>query len=191
MTEDIGPGVLELYELKHRLIDLGTDIEYFHASEDRQVVRDEVFKIISPLTNIRVDSLIVRKNKVAPPVQVSSRFYPEMVEHLLQYPFDPRGLDVSRYEKVFFFFDRAASSAKQKKALISGIKKYLAKHLHNVSYHIAMHSSASHPYLQVVDYLSWAVYVHWERNEDRPYLQVRHLVKSQYDIFQFGHSTWY
>ena len=31
--------------LKYDRIESGTEIEYFHASEDRQVVRDEVFKI--------------------------------------------------------------------------------------------------------------------------------------------------
>ena len=125
VTEDITQGVLELYNLKHRLIDLGTDIEYFHASEDRQVVRDEVFGVIKELSNLRVDTLVVRKNKVGPSVRKPDRFYPEMVEHLLQYPFDPRGVDVHN-EKVFFFFDRVASTAKRRGVLIAAIKKYLA-----------------------------------------------------------------
>jgi len=47
MTTDISLGVMELYELKHRLIDPGADIKYFHASEDRQAVCDEVFTVIS------------------------------------------------------------------------------------------------------------------------------------------------
>ena len=51
MTDDVHPGVVDLYDLKHKLIDQGTNLEYFHAAEDRQAVRDEVFGIIKQLTN--------------------------------------------------------------------------------------------------------------------------------------------
>ena len=67
MTTDVNPCATELYELKHRLIDLGIDIEYFHTSEDRQAVRDEVFKVISNLdaTKCWVDSLIIHKRRTS------------------------------------------------------------------------------------------------------------------------------
>lgn len=83
ITEDIRPGLLELSDLKHELIDLGTDIEFFHAAEDRQAVRNRVFDILRRLPNIRVDSLIVDKRKAAPEIRPLDRFYPEMVDHLL------------------------------------------------------------------------------------------------------------
>ena len=189
ITEDVHPGILDLYDLKHELSNL--DIERFHATEDKQLIRDRVFKIISGLTNIRVDSLIVEKRKTGPSLRPVERFYPEMMEHLLKYPLDPRGIDVSRYEKVLFFFDRAASTRKQQDALMSATKKYLAKHMKGVPYTICMHSSASHHYLQIVDYLSWAMYVKWERGEHRPYSAVSHLFKSEFDIFESGTTIWY
>lgn len=191
ITEDVHPGVLELYDLKHKVIDLGTNLEFFHAAVDRQAVRDEVFNIIKGLPNIRADSLIVEKRKTAPSVRRMDRFYPEMIEHLLQYPFDPRGIDISKYAKVIFFFDRPAAQRKQQQSLISAVKKYLAAHLKGIPYQICMHSSASHHYLQIVDYISWAIYVKWERGEMRPYEEVRHLVKSEFPIFQRGTTDWY
>ena len=33
----------ELIELKYDLVELGTNLEYFHAAEDRQAVRNSVF----------------------------------------------------------------------------------------------------------------------------------------------------
>lgn len=46
-------------ELKYDLIELGTNIEYFHASEDSQAVRNRVFEIIQTrLQGMRIDSLI-------------------------------------------------------------------------------------------------------------------------------------
>ena len=70
----------------HKLIDLGTNLEYFHAAEDRQAVRDEVFAVIKTLDNIRVDSLIVEKRKTAPAIRPLNRFYPEMAEHFKVVP---------------------------------------------------------------------------------------------------------
>lgn len=190
ITEDIHPGVGELYDLKHKLIDLGTNLEYFHEAVDRQAVRDEVFQVIKGLSNIRVDSLIVEKRKTAPTVRPLNRFYPEMVEHLLQYPFDSRGIDIGKYDKVIFFFGRVSAQKKQQQALVAGVKKYLSRHLKGKPYEICMHSSASHHYLQIVDYLSWAIYVKWERGELRPYNEIRQLVKSEFPIFQRGHTVW-
>ena len=37
---------MPLCELKYDLIELGTEIEFFHAAEDRQAVRNSVFDII-------------------------------------------------------------------------------------------------------------------------------------------------
>ena len=191
ITEGIRPGIVELYELKHKLIDLGTDLEYFHATEDRQAVRNEVFDIIHNLSNIRVDSVVVDKRKTGPSIRSIEKFYPIMLENLLKYPFDPRGIDVSKYDRVFIFCDRASGTKRQKQALLAGIKTYLSRHLKGIPYHVCMHSSASHPYLQIVDYISWAIYVAQERGENRPLDQVRHLVKSQFPIFERETTIWY
>jgi len=191
ITEDIRPGLIELYDLKHKLIDLGTNLEYFHAAEDRQAVRNEVFDIIHNLNNIRADSVVVDKRKTGPSIRSIDKFYPMMLENLLNYPFDPRGIDVTKYERIFIFCDRASGTKRQQQALLAGIKSYLSRHLKGIPYQVCMHSSASHHYLQIVDYISWAIYVNWERGEDRPLEQVRHLVKSQFPIFEHGTMIWY
>ncbi len=191
LTTDANPGVMELYELKHRIIDLGTDLEYFHASEDRQAVRDEVFPILANLDRVRVDSVIVEKRKVAPSIRPLNRFYPMMMRYLLQYPFDPRGLDVTKFDKVLIFVDRARVSKSQQEALKKAIKPHLKSCLSGVPYEICMHASMSHPYLQLVDYANWAIYVKWERSEVRPYNSIRHLVASEFPIFTGGYIDWY
>ena len=48
-----------LAELKYDLIEQGVHIESFHATEDKQAVRDKVFDIIERhLDGIRIDSVI-------------------------------------------------------------------------------------------------------------------------------------
>lgn len=191
LCSDINPGVLELHAVKHEVIDQGIDIEYFHAAEDRQPVRDRVFNVISGLTHLRIDSIIVEKSKVDPNLRPLNRLYPTMVEYLLQYPFDPRGIDVTRFDKVLIFMDRESARAREKEALTKAVKLSLARHLRGVPYTLSMHSSASHPYLQIVDYCSWAVYVKWERGEIRPFNQIQTLVKSEFLIYQNKKAKWY
>lgn len=173
------------------MIDKGVDIEYFHAAEDRQAVRDGVFKIIADLTNLRIDSVIVEKRKTAPKIRPLKLFYPRIIEYLLRYPFDPQGVNVSSFDKVFIFMDREGSKTSERGALIKAIKMSLARHLGKVPYVICMHSSLSHYYLQIVDYCSWAIYVKHERGEHRPYNKVRHLVSSEFLIFEDGNTNWY
>ena len=191
LCTDINPGVLELYAVKHEAIDQGIDIEYFHAAEDRQPVRDRVFNVISGLTHLRIDSIIVEKSKVDTNLRPLNRFYPTMVEYLLQYPFDPRGIDVTRFDKVLIFMDRESARAKEKEAITKAVKISLARHLRGVPYTLSMHSSASHPYLQIVDYCSWALYVKWERGEIRPFNQIKNLVRSEFLIYQNKKAKWY
>ncbi|MFC1944989.1 hypothetical protein ACFLX5_05910, partial [Chloroflexota bacterium] len=117
MCTDVDPGILDLYRLKHDVISGGTDIEYYHAAEDRQEVRNRVFDVISNLSNVRVDSVVVEKRKAAPSIRLLNRFYPMMIEKLLKYPFAPQGTDVRRFDKVFIFMDRESDSRNEREAL--------------------------------------------------------------------------
>ena len=191
LCTDINPGVLELYAVKHEVIDQGIDLEYFHAAEDRQPVREKIFDIISGLTHLRIDSIIVEKSKVDPNLRPLNKFYPTMVEYLLQYPFHPRGIDITRFDKVLIFMDRESTRAKEKDAITKAVKLYLARHLRGVPYALSMHSSASHPYLQIVDYCSWALYVKWERGETRPFNKIKNLVSSEFLIYRNKKAKWY
>ena len=183
----------ELFDLKHDVLDAGIDLSHFHAAEDKQLVRDRVFDILNPLTQgqCRVDSVIVRKARTAPSVRTPARFYPMMVEAALKYQFDARGIDVTRFDKVMIFVDRPSRRGKEFKALVKALKQTLPSHLRGVPYQLFFHPSPSHYGLQKVDYISWAVYVRWEKGERRPLDRISHLVASQFDIFRYGNKSWY
>jgi hypothetical protein len=53
------------------------------------------------------------------------RFYPAMVDHLLQYSLNSHGIDIKRYEKVFFFFDRIGSTRNQQQGLAATVKIFI------------------------------------------------------------------
>lgn len=179
-----------LNELKYDLIELDTEIEYFHASEDRQAVRNRVFEIIDThLDQTRLDSLIVEKRKVGPALRSEEHFYPKMLGYLLKYVMN--GYDLTRFEKVIVFTDSLPIQRKRR-AVEKAVKTFLANILpQGVEYRIFHHASKSNYDLQIVDYCNWAVFRKWEKGDPRSYNILRRVIRSEFDIFQSGTRFYY
>ncbi|MDI6733202.1 MAG: DUF3800 domain-containing protein, partial [Planctomycetota bacterium] len=145
---------VDLTNLKYDLLEQASDveIEYFHASEDKQHVRDMVFDVIKKyLSRIRIDSVVVEKRKTMPSMQKEERFYPYMIRCLLKYVMG--GYDLSTVNKVIVFTD--AIPIYKKKHVIEGAIKTILKPLlvpDGKVYKILHHSSKSNFNLQVADY---------------------------------------
>ncbi|KMP11763.1 hypothetical protein UR09_02450 [Candidatus Nitromaritima sp. SCGC AAA799-A02] len=183
-----------LDELKYDLIELGLDIEYFHASEDRQYVRNRVFPIIQPhLKNIQIDSLVVEKRKAGPALRRDSQFYPRMLGYLLKYPLERTLLNKFRVEDVdeLIIVTDALPIKKKRKIIEKSIKVYLKSMLPSVRYRIMHHSSKSSMELQIADYCNWAIYRKWERGDSRAYTLIKGGIRSEFDIFAGGRTFYY
>ncbi len=180
----------ELNELKYDLIQEGRDIEYFHASEDLQDVRNQVFQVISDrLNGIRIDSLIVEKRKTVPAFQVLEEFYPRVLGYLLRYVIEEIKLgDVSR---VIIFTDQIPIKRKRE-AIKKAIKKTLTQMLtKGVRYQIFHHDSKSNFDLQIADYCNWAIYRKWSNGDERSYNLIKTAIRSEFDIFRRGFTYYY
>lgn len=180
----------DIINLRYDLIESGKEIEYFHATEDRQAVRDQIFDIVKKrLKSARVDSLIVEKRKTGPALQKAEDFYPEMLGHLLQYVIN--GHDLKKYKKVIVFTDTIPVQRKRK-AIEKTIKKTLSQKLPvGVTYLIYHHSSKSNVYLQIADYCNWAIFRKWEIKDDRSYKIIQSIIQSEFDIFRMGTKYYY
>lgn len=179
-----------LTELKYDLIELGIDLEYFHAAEDQQATRNRVFDIIeSHLTEARLDSLIIEKRKTGPSLQNGIRFYPEMLGYLLKYVLN--GMNLANMSEVVIVTDRIPI-ARKRQAVEKAVKKTLARMLpQNVPYRVLHHDSKSNVDLQIADYCNWAIYRKWSRQDERSYVKIKKAVKSEFPIFQNGTKNYY
>jgi len=179
-----------LCELKYDLIELGVEIEYFHAAEDTQAVRNGVFDIIQKhIDQTRLDSLIVEKRKTGPALRGEERFYPEMLGYVLRYVVN--GYDLSRFAKVIVFTDSIPVQRK-KRAIEKAIKKVLSRMLPaGVVYEIFHHASKSNFDLQIADYCNWAIYRKWEIKDMRSYTLIKKVIVSEFDIFRGGTKLYY
>ena len=62
-----------LEKIKYNLMENGNNIEYFHASEDEQFVRNIIYNFIDNLEDIEIDSVIVQKNKANPSLYIPEK----------------------------------------------------------------------------------------------------------------------
>jgi len=184
------PWDTPLLSLKYDLIEVGVDMEYFHAAEDRQAVRDHVFAIIrNDLGSFRIDSLVIEKRKTGPALQVLENFYPRMISYLLRYVLDPRNL--KEFAEVIVITDSIPVSRKRE-AVEKAVKQTLSRMLPpGTRYRILHHASKSCAGLQIADYCNWAIFRKWERGDLRSYELIRSVMMSEFDIFKTGNRYYY
>jgi len=180
----------EMTELKYDLVERGMNIEYFHASEDAQPVRNEVFSIIARnLAGVRLDSLIVEKRKIEPALRPEERFYPRMLGYLLRYVLN--GYPLGQYREVIVFTDQIPVK-KKRKAIEKAAKVVLTAMLPKTArYRVLHHDSKSNMDLQIVDYCNWAVYRKWDAQDLRSHRLVRPAIVSEFDFCRRGTGRFY
>ncbi len=164
------------------LIDKRLDIEAFHACEDNNYIKNELFNIISTFdeNSVKAYSYILEKPKVLPEKRnQKDKFYIDNLSFAIQ-----KLLDELKIDKNFIIItDRLpvqSNKNKQVGALKKGIKEYLkSKNLDKkLRYDIFHHCSASSANLQIVDYISWAIFRKFEHKDDSFYKKIeRYLIK--------------
>jgi hypothetical protein len=185
------PSYDKLRTLRYDLLEDGTNIEYFHCSEDRQAVRNQVFSIVRDnLSHVDICSMIVQKNKVNPSLREESKFYTRIFRMLMKWVIE-KHVHGKGYERVILFTD-TMPVAKKRKAMEKGVKIELASILRaGVEYRIYHHQSKSNLNLQVVDYCNWAIYRKWSKGDERSYNVIAPSIDAEWDVFRDGKSEYY
>ena len=179
----------EFTKLKYELIENGFKIEYFHASENLQKIRDKVFTAIQrDLARFQLDSVIVEKSKTYPALYQVVKFYPKILGYLIRYVI--QGYQ-GRFDKIIIITDRIPPK-KKREAVEKAIKITLAAMLpEKVRYIIIHHESRSHFNLQIADYCNWAIYRKWKDSDCRSYDIIKEAIHSEFDIFAVSSEHFY
>lgn len=175
-----------LQQLKYVLLNQQEDVEHFHASEDKQAIRDQVFNAIKQLDNIKINYIYAKKKLAHPKYHDSASFYALLGKTLLKYLFN--GRSTQQYSKIVVVFDKALSAKEQKKFL-----KVVKPELKAIGkpYAIYFHRTLSDFNGQIADYAAWAKYVALERDEGRPLSELENIQHEEFNIFQRGTREYY
>jgi len=184
------PTYERLTTIKYDLLESGVDLHYFHASEDKQAVRDRVFGVIqSQLDHFTVDSVIIEKRKTNPVLREKGKLYIKVFGFLMKWVLQQR---VESHIKRLLIFTDEIPVEKNRQAVEKGIKTTVSDYIGDqVEYHIFHHPSKSNFNLQVADYFNWAIYRKWEKNDDRSYNLIKQAVKGEADLFEGGTTIYY
>jgi hypothetical protein len=160
----------------------------FHATTDKQHVRDQVFTVLSHL-DFRFDVTLLEKRKAQPQVRNSEQtlFKYAWFYHL---KFNAPQMFMEGDEALIV---AAELGSKRKRQAFRDVIEDVLKQcvLYRVKRTLAFWRDESDFALQAVDYLTWAVTRFYERNDSRSYDLIKDKVTTTYDLFGSGTTYYY
>lgn len=156
------------------------------------MVRDQMFSLLERHVAhgcFSIDAIIARKNRTLPSLREETVFYPRLLKMLLYWVFRQR--THATVDRINVWAARIGTR-KKRVAFEKAVKSYLANELQtSLPYDVFMHSSASHPMLQVADYCCWAINRKWKDGDLRPYSRIERAVLTEFDVFRNGRKEYY
>jgi hypothetical protein len=189
------PGDNAVEALQRDLLKLQVDLGWqnvgsegaFHASEDRQAVRDEVFKVLQRHT-FRADVTLLEKSKAQPHTRVDD---PTFFQYAWYYHFKYLAPIVTGKDDELMVTASAVGTKKLRGAFRAAVESVVQQCAWQVSPRLRFVPAETDPCLQAADYMLWAVMRWWNGGDDRALVPVRSKVRTQFDLFEWGKKHWY
>jgi hypothetical protein len=178
----------ELLNLRRELVWKGVKLgEYFHASNDQQIIRDEVFKVICN-HDLRIQATIMEKSKAQPQVRVDR---PTFYQYGWFFHFR-HGIAKSIPTCVETLVTAATlGTGREKAAFLRAVNSVMAQILPFGSWKTDFCPAAADPCVQVADYCAWAIQRKLERGDSRAYDLIKQKIVYEYDLWQRGTTHHY
>jgi hypothetical protein len=172
------PGLsVGLLDLRREMDRQGFELpEGFHATEDKQAVRDEVFRLLTT-ASIRADFTYYTKARVYTRIQGDPDYFYKWawfyhLRHVLP-KIVPKDGEL--------FIGIATLGVRKKRQLhAKALRDVVGQCLRRVRPHCAHWTAASHPCLQAADYYTWAAARWLEQGDDRSWRLIEPQVGTLY-----------
>lgn len=158
----------------------------FHATEDPQAVRDEVFSLLAD-AEFRVDATILEKRKAQPHLQSEAAFY--KMAWFLHFKHVAR--KIAQPTDRLFVAAASLGTKKKRGTFHAAVDDVVRQVSPCRSHRVAFWPAASDPCLQVADYCTWAIQRRWEREDDRSHVLIRSKIQTEFDVWQRGTALYY
>jgi hypothetical protein len=154
----------------------------FHATTDKQAVRDEVYAAIVGM-DIRIDSTIIPKASVPLDKQALLDFY-----KLAWFLHAQRAIPSNCAPSEELFVIAASIGTRRERLAIKQAIQDVVQHCgrNEENTRIAFWPALSDACLQVAEYCCWAIQRKWERNDKRSYELIQPLIASEEEIVHLG-----
>lgn len=177
----------DLLELRRNLawadVPLG---DFFHASTDKQEVRDAVFEVICG-HDFQVQATVMEKSKAQPQVRESRhRFYQYGWYYHFRYGTQP----IISSTDTLLVTTATLGTKKERLSFTSAVKDVVNQTV-KCDWKTDFCPAAADPCLQVADYCAWAIQRKWEMQDERSYELIEDRITYEYEQFERGDRHYY
>jgi hypothetical protein len=158
----------------------------FHATDDPQSVRDEVFHVLRE-GSFRIDATVLEKSKAQLHLRQESALY-KMAWYLHFKHVAP--LVANPDDRLFVVASRLGTKRKRG-SFHSAVDDVVSQVSACASHRVAFWPAESDPCLQVADYCVWAIQRKWERGDSRSYDLIQDKIESEFDVWSIGRLHYY
>ena len=152
-----------------------------HASHEKDITRKRVLKQLSEVSDLKVFCVVLNKKKVYVDLQSQKNYlYNFTANILLDRLHNKEALDAK--ESIHLYIDRKDT----KKVLRENFIKYLTssmKKRRDGNFKVELHSSHENKALQAVDFISWAIFRKYERNDYEFYELIKSKITDERLLF--------
>ena len=148
----------------------------FHATEDPQAIRDEVFEILRA-GDFRIDATVLEKSKAQRHLQSEAALY-KMAWYL---HFKHVAPQIAQGEDRLFVVASRLGTKKKRGDFHAAVDDVVSQVSPCASHRVAFWPAESDPCLQVADYCVWAIQRKWEREDRSSYELIEDKIASEFD----------
>jgi hypothetical protein len=161
--------------------------DFFHATEDKQEVRDRVFETIRQ-TRLRVDATILEKSKAQPHVRASKELF---YKYAWYYHFKHIGPQIAARADELHLTTASVGTKKGQAIFTAAVNDVVQQVIRGTKYVTTFAQSACDPCLQAADYCTWAIQRKWERGDERSYRLIQPNLATEYNLWRTGSVQYY
>jgi hypothetical protein len=161
--------------------------EYFHATEDKQLVRDRVFDAITKRP-FSIQATIMEKSKAQSQVRTDK---PCFYQYGYFYHFKHGISRVLNSSSETLVTTASLGTRKEKIAFQDAVSKVMRQTHLSKQWKADFMPCHADPCLQVADYCAWAIQRRWEREDNRSYDLIKDRINYEYDLWSHGNTHYY
>ncbi len=180
----------ELLNLRRRLAWDGYELgEYFHATTDKQAVRDEVYKVITA-AKFTVQATIMEKTKAQPHVRTTK---PVFYQYGYFYHFKFGATAQLDAQSEALVTTASLGTRKERIAFQGAVADVMRQTKRVKEWRADFMPCHADPCLQVADYCAWAIQRKWEsgHKDVRSYDLIKDRITYEYDLWARGTTHHY
>ena len=161
--------------------------DFFHASTDKQEIRDAVFGVIMN-HDIRVQATIMEKSKAQMHIRSTKhRFY----QYGWLYHFRHSLAQHIRDDNEYLITTASVGTRKGQAVFTNAVNDVVQQHVVRENWRTSFAPCANDPCLQAADYCTWAIQRKWERGDTRSYDLIRNRISYEFDLWAHGNQHHY